>query len=252
MENEGDSAAKPVAELWFAIKPYEGGVFRVSEVHVDPYAVGDIWLVRGSERDVAVDTCSGLVPAGPVLEAIAGKPLLAVATNSSYDHAGGWYSFRERACHVLDAEALRNPSDDISDILDYLSDDMLWKLPREGFEAADYRNVGAEATRLLADGDRIDLGDRSLEVLHLPGRTLGGVAIWDASTGNLFTGDMLYDGDAGLDWPPEFPGPYCESLRRMRDLPVAYVHGGHYGRFDGARMQEIIAAQLAELAELES
>ena len=54
-------------------------------------------------------------------------------------------------------------------------------------------------------------------------------------------------GDAGLDWPPEHPGPYCESLRRMRDLPVQYVHGGHYGRFEAARMRELIAQQLAEL-----
>ena len=66
--------------------------------------------MRGSERDVAIDTCSGLVPAGPVVEAITAVPVLAVATNSSYDHAGGWHSFRERACHPLDADALRNPS----------------------------------------------------------------------------------------------------------------------------------------------
>jgi glyoxylase-like metal-dependent hydrolase (beta-lactamase superfamily II) len=244
---EGARDAKPVAELWYAVKPYGDHVIRISEIHVDPYAVGDIWLVRGVECDVSVDTCSGLVPAGPVVESIAGKPVIAVATNSSYDHAGGWHSFRRRACHALDAETLREPSDDVSEILDYLSEDMLWALPRPGFKAADYRSVGAEATELLADGDHIDLGDRELEVLHVPGRSLGGLAVWDATHGNLFTGDMLYDGDAGLDWPPEHPGPYCESLRRMRELPVAFVHGGHYGRFDGARMQEIIAQQLAQL-----
>lgn len=248
MRKPASEGEKPVAELWYAVKPYGPEVLRITEIHVDPYAVGDIWLLRGRDRDVAVDTCSGLVPAGPVVEALAAKPVLAVATNSSYDHAGGWYSFRERACHPLDAEALRNPSDDVSEILDYLSDDLLWALPRAGFRAEDYRNVGAEASRLLADGDRIDLGDRELEVLHVPGRTLGGLAIWDAKTGGLFTGDMLYDGDAGLDWPPALPGPYCESLRRMSDLPVKYVHGGHYGRFDGTRMREIVGAQLAELA----
>ena len=237
---------KPVAELWFAVRPYDA-VLRITEIHVDPYAVGDAWLIRGRDRDVVVDTCSGLVPPGPVVEAIAGKPVLAIATNSSYDHAGGWYSFRERACHPAEAEELRNPTNDITSTLDYLSDERLWALPSAGFRAADYRNVGAEATRLLEDGDRIDLGDRQLEVLHLPGRNPGGIAIWDASTGGLFTGDMLYDGDAGLDWPPEHPARYCESLRRMRDLLVEYVHGGHYGRFGAARMREIIAQQLAEL-----
>lgn len=65
------SSEKPVADLWFAIKPYGTHVLRMTEIHVNPYAVGDLWLLRGSEMDIAIDTCSGLVPPGPVVEAIA-------------------------------------------------------------------------------------------------------------------------------------------------------------------------------------
>ena len=123
-------------------------------------------------------------------------------------------------------------------------------LPRDellGYAPAGYRMVGAEPTRLLEDGDVIDLGNRSLEVLHLPGRSPGGIGLWEAETGSLFTSDMLYDGEHGLAWPPDEPESYIASLRRMRDLPVSQVYPGHYGTFDGTRMTEIIDEQVADL-----
>ena len=243
-----ERVAKPVAEFWYGIQPQDHEIIRFREIHVDPYAVGDIWLVRGSQRDLAVDTGSGIVPPAPVIEAVSGKSVCAVALNCYYDHAGGWHGFAERACHSLDAPALMDPGQESALVSVYLTEARLWALPRPGYSAADYRMVGAEPTRRLEDGDVIDLGNRSLEVLHMPGRSPGGMALWEARTGSLFTSDMLYDGDHGLAWPPGDPQAYIASLRRMRDLPVAYVYPGHYGRFDGARMTALIDEQVAQLS----
>ena len=246
----GRQSGKPVAEFWYALQPQGDEIIRLSEVCVDPYAVGDIWLVRGSKMDLVVDTGSGIVPPTPIVEAIARNPVLAVALNCYYDHAGGWHSFAERACHPLDAAALLDPSEESSLASIYLTDEMLSALPRAGYSAADYQMIGAEPTRLLEDGDVIDLGDRSLEVLHLPGRSPGGMALWEAETGSLFTSDMLYDGDHGLAWPPPDPRSYIASLRRMRNLPVSQVYPGHYGRFGAARMTAVIDEQVADLSGL--
>jgi len=57
------------------------------ESHIDPVAVGDIWIVRGRDRDLVIDTGSGMVAPAPLVEAIAGKPVTAVALNDYYDHA---------------------------------------------------------------------------------------------------------------------------------------------------------------------
>jgi len=243
----GGQAGKPVAEFWYAVQPQDDGIIRFSEIYVDPYAVGDLWLVCGSERNLAVDTGSGMVPPAPIVEAVSGKPVLAVALNCYYDHAGGWHSFAERACHPLDAPALTAPTEENSLVSKYLTDASLSALPRAGYSTADYRMAGAEPTRLLEDGDVIDLGDRLLEVLHMPGRSPGGLALWEAATGSLFTSDMLYNGAHGLAWPPDDPPSYIASLRRMRDLPVSQVYPGHYGRFDGARMRAVVDKQLADL-----
>ena len=62
-----------------------------------------------------------------------------------------------------------------------------------------------------------------------------------------FSGEILYDGSQGPDWPPADPAAYGASLRRLRALPVAMVHPFHYGSFDGTRMRILIADQLADL-----
>ncbi|MFP6729635.1 MAG: MBL fold metallo-hydrolase [Alphaproteobacteria bacterium] len=246
---KGLDSVKPIAEVWFSIEVCDNDIIRLRESHIDSYAVGDIWLVRGSERDLVVDTGSGIVPPAPLVQAIAQKPVTAVALNSYYDHAGGWNSFLDRACHPIDAPALNAPDREQADVSTYLNDTTLWSLPWEGYRVEDYVFIPATPSRLVEDGDIFDLGDRSLQVLHVPGRSSGGLALWEAATGSLFTSDMLYDGNHGPAWPPSDPESYCSSIRRMRKLPVKHVYPGHYGTMDGARMLEVIDEQLADLEQ---
>lgn len=244
MERTGD---KPVAEVWYAVEACGDGIIRFREHCIDPFAVGDIWLVRGSERALAVDTGCGIVPSAPLVETVAGVPVTAVALNCYYDHAGGWHGYRDRACHALDAPQLADPSAETASVGEFLNDTTLWALPWAGYRVEDYAMTPATPTRLVADGDTFDLGGRTLQVLHVPGRTPGGLAIWEAETGSLFTSDMLYDGDHGSAWPPDDPEAYRDSLTRLRALPVTHVFPGHYGILERGRMLDVIDAQLADL-----
>jgi glyoxylase-like metal-dependent hydrolase (beta-lactamase superfamily II) len=238
---------KPVADLWFSIDAYAHDILLLRESHINPYAVGDIWIIRGSDRDLVVDSGSGMVSPVPLIEAISSKPLVAIALNDSYDHAGGWHGFSDRACHPLDAPALTKFNLEDAGVSDYLTDEMLWALPEEGYQMSDYRLTPAEPTQLVEEGDVLNLGNRQLVVMHVPGRSPGGLAVWEAATGSLFTSDMLYDGDHGLAWPPARPTDYCASLKRFRQLPVETVYAGHYGVMHRQRMLEVIDEQLADL-----
>ena len=239
---------KPIADFWYGLKPVENNIVWLREVFVDNYSVGDSWLVRGTELDLLVDTCSGIVPLAPVVSAICHKPVLAVALNDSYDHCGGWSGFENRACHPLDAPGLKNPSRQLNVVSDYLDDNRLYALPSEDYSTKYYNVNGAEPTRLLEDGEMIDLGDRRIEVLHTPGRSDGGISLWEEATGSLFTSDMLYDGDHGLAWPPRLPDQYMNSLRRFKTLAVKTVYPGHYGHFNRTRMDELVDMQITDLA----
>lgn len=52
-----------------------------------------------------------------------------------------------------------------------------------------------EPTRLLADGDRIEVGDIVLEVIHVPGHSPGSVCLKCGES--LFVGDVLFAGSIG-------------------------------------------------------
>ena len=51
----------------------------------------------------------------------------------------------------------------------------------------DYRIAPAPLTRILDEGDVIDLGDRSFTVLHLPGHSFGCIGLYDERDGLLFS-----------------------------------------------------------------
>ncbi len=245
--NGTNETGKQVAETWFSVEACANDVLRFREHHVDPYAAGDFWLLRGRERALLVDTGCGIVSPVPLVNAIAGAPVTAVALNCYYDHAGGWSGFDSRLCHARDAPYLLDTRVEAETISVYLNEETLWSLPWEGFDLKDYRLIPAEPTQLVDDGDIIDLGDRHLEVLFAPGREPGGIILWEEATGSLFTSDMLYDGRHGPAWPPPSPDAYVNSLERMRSLPVTCVYPGHYGIFGRERMRGLIDEQLNSL-----
>jgi glyoxylase-like metal-dependent hydrolase (beta-lactamase superfamily II) len=236
----------PIADIWYGVEPVEDGIVRLREAHVDPYLSGEIWLVRGRDGDLAIDTGAGILPPAPVIEAITGRSATGVALCYFFDHAGGLYSFAERACHAIDAQALADGRDAVEA---YVCPEMVSALPWAGYDVMTYRLVTRPTTRVVEEGDVFDLGDRSFEVLHVPGRSRGSIALWEPATGNLFTGDTLLDDPQDRDFPPEDPSAFGASLERLARLPVTRVFAGHYGSFDKARMLDLIRSETKRYCE---
>lgn len=246
--------ALPIADRWYETRPLDHGITLIDERHVDPLARSNIWLLRGRDRDLVIDTGTGLGDLAGTVAGLTGRPVSAVATLGYYDHAGGLHRFDERAIHRLDAERVARPTPRKTVSDKYMTEAMFSALPCAGFRAADYAMPPSPPTRLLDDGDVIDLGDRTFEAVHLPGVTDGTMGLFERATGFLFTGDALNDGEVFYDGEPADytddadPAAFRRSLGRMRALPVSTVYPGHYAPFSGARMREIIDGYLARPA----
>lgn len=246
-----------VADRWFVREDLGDGVTVLTEPHVHPLIRCNIFHVRGRDRDLIVDTGAGIASVRDELTDLIDRPVVAVGTHIHYDHVGGLHEFEDRVMHRIEAPrmapyrelaGLRRADFDAAD-LEYLaavgypiSDELLIDaLPHEGYDVASYRIVPAPVTRQVDDGDRIDLGDRSFEVVHLPGHSPGNIGLWEAHTGVLFTGDAIYDG-------PLIDGnvaDYLETMERLRRTPARIVHGGHDPSFGGDRLIELIDAYVA-------
>ncbi len=248
-----------VAERWFEHKVVDDGLVRITEPHVDPFLRANLFLVRGRERDALIDSGLGIVSLHDELTELFERPVVAVATHRHFDHTGGLYEFDEVAVHRADADAVANAEGFASlrtedyvghEVSGYdLPPSLLSAFPREGFDVAQYEVRPAPPTRILDEGDIVDLGDRQLTVLHLPGHTAGEIGLWEEETGTLFSGDCVYESGILLD---ELEGSniedYVASMRRLRDVPVRVVHGGHDDSFGRERLLELIDEYLSKRA----
>jgi glyoxylase-like metal-dependent hydrolase (beta-lactamase superfamily II) len=95
----------------------------------------------------------------------------------------------------------------------------------------------AEVTRPLRDGEKLEMGDRSLEVLHRPGHSPSDTVFWDEQRRILIAADHLI---AHISSNPLISRPldgsnrrtqalvaYIDSLRKTRAMPAEIVLSGH-------------------------
>jgi glyoxylase-like metal-dependent hydrolase (beta-lactamase superfamily II) len=91
--------------------------------------------------------------------------------------------------------------------------------------------LSPHADIFVKDGDEISIGDVTLNVIHTPGHSPGGICL--LGDGNLFTGDTLFVGGIGrTDLPGSSAAQFMNSInKRLLTLPVdTIVWPGHdYG-----------------------
>lgn len=232
--------ATDTAGDWYRLSEQGDGILRITEPFVDPYYSANLYLVRGRDRDLLVDTGMGILPLKPVLPLTRNKPVLALATHIHIDHVGALHEFDERAGPASEA-ALFETMPDVATYADgYRTGERpVLREPYPGWNAADYRLTPTSLTLKLREGDTVDLGDRHFDVLELPGHSPC-VALWDARNRVLFAGDAIYDEQLLDDMACSDVAAYCETMRRLiRDIDPVVVYGGHGEPFDGERMRQI-------------
>jgi glyoxylase-like metal-dependent hydrolase (beta-lactamase superfamily II) len=229
-------------ETWYESRSAGDGVTWIFEPHVQEYYRCNIWHVRGRDRDLLIDSGMGIVSLREHIPLLSGRPILAVASHTHFDHIGGHHEFAERAVHPDEAEVLAHPTRAATVAEKYVtSDHFLTRLPPGDWEPLRYENIPAPATMLLPEGSTVDTGDRSFEVFHLPGHSPGSIALYEKTSGILFAGDVIYDGPLAYDEGNAAEmRQYVTSMKRLLDLPVHVIHGGHYPSFGRDRMRAII------------
>ena len=230
-----------MAEQPFAIEKVHDGVYLLRERFYDSPNQANIWLVQGSSKDLVIDTGLGIWNLPGFLEQqglIGPKPVQAVATHIHFDHSGGLHQFEKFSLHSLEAEAIRQGDNFVTSTL-FFSASEIAVPPYKGWKISEYRVKAAEPYTVVEEGHVFDLGDRNLRVVHLPGHTPGSIGLIDERARILFTGDVMYESDALIDWLPQSNiDTYVQSCRRPQDLSshVDCVFPGHSVMFDGRRL----------------
>ncbi len=186
---------------------------QVGHMAVFAYIVGDQAAGEGLVIDPAADTdriLSEADAAGLTIKYI-------VNTHGHVDHTSGNADMKERT----GAELIIHRDDA----------DMLLSTPPMML-----RMFGGKASppadRTVVDGDRITVGSVGLDVIHTPGHSPGGMALY--TPGYVFTGDTLFVEGLGRT---DLPGASWEVMhasitQRLLTLPddTVVLPGHNYGR----------------------
>lgn len=182
----------PCSQDWFEIYKVKEDIYAIYEPY--QYEEALCTLIKGSEKAYLIDTGCGIGDIRKAVEEITDLPVMVINSHAHNDHIAQNYQFDEIAMldHPWSHEAQKGLPN--SEMAHLIAVGMTWKeLPKE-FDAENYVVPGFKVTNWFRDGDVLDLGNRTLKVLHTPGHTPDSVCFLDKEDKMLFTGDMFYTG----------------------------------------------------------
>ena len=156
---------------------------------INEYGLDAQYLLVGDERALLIDTGSGLLDLKAIVASITDKPYDVVLTHSHMDHCGGITQFDEVYIHPLDMEKAIEPS--YEERVNYAKTlGEMGAFESYGYTLDDVKPDGkVPVCHLIEEGYVFELGNRPVEVLHVPGHTPGGICLMDDKTRIMFSGD---------------------------------------------------------------
>ncbi len=100
-----------------------------------------------------------------------------------------------------------------------------------------------KVSRVLSEGDKIKLGESTLEILTTPGHSRGDIALYEPEEKSLFSGDTVFQGGIGrTDLPSSDQGQMKKSLQKLSELDVENLYPGHGPIVEGGADKQISRA----------
>ena len=211
------SVRRIAAEIWRIVAPNPS---PLTGPGTNTYVVGTQRLVvidPGPDDDVHLERIMRV--AGGTIDRI-------VCTHSHPDHSPGAVRLRKRT----GAKVFGQPA------------------PDDGYQDDTYSPDAG-----VVNGDRMVAGTTVLRAIHTPGHASNHVCLLAEASGLLFTGDHLMSGSTVIIIPPDGSMRlYLDSLRRLRELPLATLAPGHGSLMPGAaaEIDRVVAHRLARETRL--
>jgi len=200
--------------------------YVVADLGEGAYAIGEprygqcnfSYLIVGSRRALLFDTGPGIRDITPVVQALTTQPVEALPSHLHFDHVGNLARFQEVG--LPDLPGLRRQLHNGRFALGFYQ--------YLGFVEG-FRRPTFKVSDWIRPGTPIDLGDRSLTLLSVPGHTPDSVVLYDAKADRLYAGDFIYPSSIYAYLPGADLHTYAASARRLEQLldERSVIYGAH-------------------------
>jgi glyoxylase-like metal-dependent hydrolase (beta-lactamase superfamily II) len=216
----------PLPDTWFEVYEVSPAVFALYEPRQSESTIG--YLIVGSQRAILFDTGMGIADIKSIVAQLTRLPVIVLNSHTHGDHVGGNWQFT--TIYSMDTDFSRqNAKGSSKQAQEEIQPSELCGALPVGFDAKTYVTRPWKITKYIHDGEHIDLGDRTIEVLSTPGHTPDAICLFDRANGLLFTGDTYYPGTIYLFAPETNLQAYEASIHRLAALApqVKEVLGAH-------------------------
>ena len=184
---------------WYAVEKIDCGTYILAEPNSDEYNVN--YLIVGTERAVLYDTGPGQSELAYLVDSLLEVPVTVLFSHFHYDHVGNIDEFENLA--FIDLNYLHERADDDGNF-DFEFNEVLASSP-----------TSVQVDEWWMPGEEIDLGNRVIELINIPGHTWESAAIIDRDRKLLFTGDYMYSGTLFAFTPGSDLTAYRESAELL-------------------------------------
>ena len=182
---------------------------EIIQINANTWRIEDdgvrLFLLAGTEKALLIDSGMNLNNARDISAGLTGLPLSLLNTHADRDHIGSNEQFDAFYMHPAEEPV--------------------------------YRHSGKSGTIIpVREGDSLNLGDRELRIIHLPGHTPGSIAVLDVQNKVLISGDPIQahgrifmfgdhrnmeDYIASLEHLESFADQFDEIWPSHADIPVS-------------------------------
>jgi glyoxylase-like metal-dependent hydrolase (beta-lactamase superfamily II) len=204
-----------ISDRWFEVYKTRPGVFAIYEPQQSEEVIS--YLITGTHSAVLFDTGMGISNIKGVVEVLTKLPVSVVNSHTHNDHVGDNWRFTD--IYGMPTDFTRtNAKGSRAAAQDELAPGEVCGALPVGFDPRSYRTRAFRISQWLHDGEKIDLGDRILEVIATPGHTPDSISLLEERNGLLFTGDTFYPGAIYLFSPETDLDAYVASVKRLAAL----------------------------------
>lgn len=214
---------------YYETKQISDNFFLIYEKYAEDCLLA-MGLIIGTEKAALIDSGMGVFGSElyDVVRGLTDKPVINILTHGHPDHIAGSVLFQEVYMNERDEPQIPRLARDrrLGDVKMFSHNDsaVMAYAEEHCLECSGFRYKNVDA------GDRFDLGGITLEILALPGHSLGSVAIYNRADGYAMVGDAF------SERVPASSLPSLDSFREMADgiqtfldtVPDnAALYGGH-------------------------